>query len=247
MTRGSALVGVLFTFGILSAQDGPKLPPVSPDTVPAPKPGPELPGAKGKPLDQLKAERKALDAERDASKSELEDESATSSERRAMKKKLDELLKKMSEKPVGSAKVLPPGVDPKIDPKADPKGSEKKDAAAKEKEPVKADPKPVDALALAQALYKSGDFEGAYRAFKLIELDPLNREQRAFVQYMTASCLRKQNKLGEAAALFREVADAKDDDFLTECALWQLGTIRWRQDLEKQLSEMRAKRENLKP
>ena len=50
-------------------------------------------------------------------------------------------------------------------------------------------------------------------------------DDRAFVQYMTASCLRQLGKRSEAAVLYRDVADAKDDEFLAECAVWQLTSV----------------------
>ena len=57
-------------------------------------------------------------------------------------------------------------------------------------------------------------------------------------------CLRKLGKLEEAAAMYREVADVREDDFLTECALWHLSALGWRREVEKQLAEIRKARPN---
>jgi len=65
------------------------------------------------------------------------------------------------------------------------------------------------------------------------------------VTYMTAACLRKLGKTDEAATLFREVANAKGEVVLAECAQWQLSAMRWKHDVETTLGELRQRRKAL--
>ena len=65
-------------------------------------------------------------------------------------------------------------------------------------------------------------------------------EDRPFVQYMTACCLRKMNKRSEAAVILRDVAANTEDEFIAKCAVSQLGLIRSTQELEAQLETLRA-------
>ena len=99
----------------------------------------------------------------------------------------------------------------------------------------------IDTLRMAQNLYKAGDLEAARLAFKQLE-EKAGTEDRLFVQYMLASCLRKQGKSSEAAVLYREVAEAKDDAFLKESALWQLSMLKSSQELESQLEQLRSRK-----
>jgi tetratricopeptide (TPR) repeat protein len=118
-----------------------------------------------------------------------------------------------------------------------------KSETSKERPKAYFDPaKVVDAISLAQNLFRTGDHEAALRAFQLMELSTLPKADRAYVQYMTGCCLRRLGKMNEAAAAYREVAEAKEDEFLAECATWQIGSIRSRQELVTQLEELRARR-----
>jgi hypothetical protein len=101
---------------------------------------------------------------------------------------------------------------------------------------------PVDPLALAQALFRTGDYEGALRTYRMLDPTQLPRQDQAMLQYMIATCLRRLGKLEEAAALYRDVANSKDDDILSECAQWQLGALEWRRDLVARLEQLRQRR-----
>ncbi len=102
----------------------------------------------------------------------------------------------------------------------------------------------LNSLALGHSLFAMGNYEGALKAYRNVNLTGLRAEERAPVQYLIASCLRHLGKLDEASALYREVAATKGDPQVADCAQWQLSTIRWRQQLEKQLAEMRQRRLN---
>jgi hypothetical protein len=90
-------------------------------------------------------------------------------------------------------------------------------------------------------LFRDNDFEAARRVFQLIEPTSLPREDRVFVRYMLASCLRREGRLAEAEPIYREVANSGEDEFLTSCAIWQLSLIRSERDLQAQLAQLRAR------
>ena len=180
---------------------------------------------------KLKEQLAELLREREGIVKESAGDSAASGEAAKLRKQLLETLSKLEQQ-----KKTPP-------PHAEPKKPGGKDHPP-EKLDLPTDKEPIDRLRLALNLYKTGDTDAALRAFKLIDVSVLPKEDRAFTQYMTAGCLRKAGKVPEALVLFREIADAKEDGFLTECALWQIGAIRSAQELETQLEQLRARRKS---
>ncbi|QEL13304.1 hypothetical protein [Limnoglobus roseus] len=193
-----------------------------------------------KPLDEprkLRTELEALAAERDAMAKDLAEPPGTASERAKLRAQLLELVKRVGEKKMApAAPPMPPptrvGKEPPVAPPPVPKFTPDDST------------KPVDAVRAGQNYFRSGDVDAALRTFKLIDTNALPKEDRAFVQYMTACCLRKTNKLSEAAAIFREVADHKDDEFLAEYAVWQLSTMKSIQELETNLEQLRSRRKS---
>lgn len=101
----------------------------------------------------------------------------------------------------------------------------------------------VDPMALAQSLFRAGDYEGALGTYRLLDLSALENDERASIQYLMACCLRMLGKFEDAATLYREVANAKHDPVLADCAQWQLGMLGWRRDLEAQLLQLRNRRQ----
>lgn len=200
---------------------GPVIP--APGLLPAPKVPEVIPSPR-----PLKADVEALARERQALKEARDDPESPAAERIKLRLQLLELVKKLADRrlpgPAPETGTRPPAPRPRPD---------LEDAQ-----------RPVDAVRAAANLYRSNDFDAALRAFRLIDLSTLGREDRAFSQYMTACCLRRLGKLSDAAVLYREVAEAHDDDFVTECAVWQLSTIRWTQELEAQLEDLRARRKS---
>lgn len=144
-------------------------------------------------------------------------------ERAKLQGQLQELLKRLNERPpapgYGPVPAMPPGKKFEF-----PEGT-----------------RPVDSLRLAMNLFRDNDFDAALRACRLIDPATLSREDRTFVQYMSACCLRRLGKRGEAAVIYREVADAREDEFVAECAVWQLALIRSSQELEAQLEQLRSR------
>lgn len=89
--------------------------------------------------------------------------------------------------------------------------------------------------------FRNNDFDVALGTFRRIDTATLGAEDRAFVQYMKATCLRRLGRLSEAVTTYREVADAHDDEFIVDCAIWQLSLIGTEQDLESTLDQLRAR------
>jgi hypothetical protein len=151
------------------------------------------------------------------------DELSTSAERAKLQAELLLLLKRVS---ASAPSVSPPMSVP-------PAPKPKDDATSR---------KSVDAIREGMNLFRDNDFEGARRVFQLIDPTGLSREDRAFVRYMLASSLRRQNRLVEAEVIYREVGNNPDDDeFLATLALWQISLIRTEQDLQLQLEQLRAR------
>jgi len=101
--------------------------------------------------------------------------------------------------------------------------------------------KSIDPIREGMNRFRDNDFDIAYSVFRTIDTSSLGMEDHAFVQYMKACCLRRQNKIIEASNIYREVADAHENDFISECAIWQLSLIRTQQELETQIEQIRAR------
>ena len=182
---------------------------------------PVLPDAPVTP-EKLKADIAALAAAR---KLALEDGAGV--ERARLQAELQAILKRINSIPTGP---VPGSVRPSV-----PTPSPKSKA-----EPIDTS-KPVDTLRLAMNLFRDNDYEAALRAFHLLDPGQLAREDRAFVRYMTACCLRQLGRIAEATAIFTEVANSTDDEFVAGCAVWQLSLLRSGQELEAQLEQLRAR------
>jgi tetratricopeptide (TPR) repeat protein len=104
--------------------------------------------------------------------------------------------------------------------------------------------KPIAPMELAQMLFRAGNYEGALAAFRLLDTTTLSREDRLLVQYLQASCLRKLGRHDEALQLLREIANSRTDAFAVECARWQLTHLRWQQETQRRLTELRSRREH---
>jgi hypothetical protein len=103
----------------------------------------------------------------------------------------------------------------------------------------------VDPLALGHSLFQTNDFKGALAAYRWVDLTRLKPADRVAVHYMMASCLRKLGKLDEATALYQQVANSKADEMLANCARWQLSSIAWRRNLDKEREQMRQQLQSM--
>lgn len=186
---------------------------------PVPKVGPApLPPVGGVPdPGKLRTDADALAKERAEAARDL-GPSAETTERAVLKAQLLDLLKRLGELP---AAAPPPKAGP-------PPRFEVPDRV-----------RPAEAVRMAEDLFRADDTEAALRVLRLTDPAQLGRDDRVFAQYLTACCLRKQNKRAEAAAIYREVADAKEDSFLAECAVSQLALMRSADELQAQLEQLR--------
>jgi hypothetical protein len=101
--------------------------------------------------------------------------------------------------------------------------------------------KSVDAIREGMNYFRDSDFDAARRTFQLIDPTLLGREDRAFVRYMLACSLRRQNRPTDAEVIYREVANSQDDEFYANCAIWQISLIKSEQDLRVQLEQLRSR------
>lgn len=231
MNRGIArtILGSLVLALLLGSEPPtPRAPVLAPAPIPTPlntllpPPNPLGPTLAPAPR-SLRTELDALTREREYGATDAGDPGSLATEKAMLRGQLLELVKQ-----IGERKKTPTAAHQEDHPKFE----------------IKESDRPLDSLRQAQNLYRTNDFQAALITFKKFDPAALNREDRPFVQYMTASCLRRLGKLSDAAALYREVADAKEDEFLAECAKWQLSSIHWMQELEAQLEELRSRRKS---
>jgi hypothetical protein len=233
MRRTFAIIAGGLSVTLLSAQ-GPTLP-----SNPKEPPPLVLPPTPVSSLDVLKKEREALARAKEVPAAQ-DDEDATTAERRLLRKRLEELLEKLKTKPA-------PGATPPKKDVPDPKVTTETPKTILPPPPITEVGKAVDAVAQATALYRNGEIQAALGVFGLVDLNSLTPEDRAFVKYMKAGCHRRLNNLVEAARLYNEIITDNTSEFYIECSTWQLSSVRWRQDLEKQLADLRQRREAVPP
>ena len=144
------------------------------------------------------------------------------SERNRLQQELKELLQRIESRPPSIPR---------------PKGSE----TPVKKFEIGPGDKPLDLVRSATNLFREGEVDAALRTLRMIDISALGREDRAYVKYMIATCLRRTGRVSEAATLYREVAESREDDFLAECAIWQLSILRSTQEFQGYLDRLRKK------
>ncbi len=168
--------------------------------------------------DKLKTDTAALAAERAAAES-------TSAERAKLQADLRRLLDRIDKAPVGPA----PG--PMIPPTS-PTPKTKDDGTVGAS---------VDQLRAATNLAQDNQIESALKAFQLIDPARLAPADRAFARFMTASCLRRLGRMTEALPIYREVGDGGEEPFIASSAVSQVALIRTSEELQAQLTQLRAR------
>lgn len=98
----------------------------------------------------------------------------------------------------------------------------------------------ADPFALGKVLFNRGDFVNAERAFRKSKVAP---ENEMTLRYLVATCLRRQSKWKQATELYKVVAESDRDPVLQKLAKWQVDNIRWHQESESQLEQLRKQRE----
>jgi len=252
MYRSSIFLILMLVFAAAKADELPQPRKLGDAGVPPPLLAPP-PDDGGRALNTLRDDVHLLQSARAALKAELDDAAPPTDGREPtkaevisqMKKRLSDALLKLETAQIKKAVKEPPApIKPAPAPPPTPTASgAPPKAAVPATEPFAGSV--VDALALAPVLFQSGDYEGALTAYRLVSPEAVTPADRVTVTYMTAACLRKLGKTDEAATLFREVANAKGEDVLAECAQWQLSAMRWKHDVETKLDEFRQRRKAL--
>jgi tetratricopeptide (TPR) repeat protein len=186
--------------------------------------------------ERLRAESEALAVERQKAVTEAPPES---NEVAQLRRRLAELVATLAAKPLTRRM---PTADGGPAPSSRGAGTTHSDGRGAVLTPA-AEAPAGDPVLAARALFRAGDHAAALETYRQIDLDSLTRDERTLVQYMSACCLRKLGRLDEAASIYREVASAREDEVLTDCALWHLSAINWRRDMEKQLETLRERRQ----
>lgn len=175
---------------------------------------------------KIKEDLEKLLQEREALMKGGTTESATANERAKLKGQLADLLKEL-DKPKPKS-TLPETKPAQVEP------AHKPDAAY--------GGKLVDPLRLGMLKYQDGDAKSALLTFRLVDPNGQSAEEKAFTQYLIGCCHKQLGQTNEAMILFREIVETKQDAFITECALWQLGAIRQTRELDAQLEQLRVRR-----
>lgn len=198
-------------------------------------------------LSQLKGQREALAAERtQVGKQALLDPASESQDVIKLRLRVAELLAKLNSHEPQKKSVDPVSPGASVDKGAVGKktGQQSPPAPEKTAEKENTDPTPIDPAALGHVLFRGGDYEHALKAYRLVNLTGTKAEERAPIEYLIASCLRKLGRNDEAAAGFRLVANSKDEQ-VSACAQWELAHIAWCNGMQAQLKELRERRNKL--
>ncbi len=97
----------------------------------------------------------------------------------------------------------------------------------------------ADPFSLGKVLFRTGDFVGAEKAFRRATVAADNEMT---LKYLLATCLRRQSKWKPSMDAYQIVAESNQDPVLRDLAKWQLENIRWHQQSESQLEQMRKQR-----
>lgn len=98
----------------------------------------------------------------------------------------------------------------------------------------------IDQFALGKVLFRAGDYVKAEQAFRKVAQTPDNQ---LMLKYLIATCLRKRSQWQAAMDAYNDIAASDQDPVLRDLAKFQLDGIRWTQETEKQIEQLRKQRE----
>ncbi len=98
---------------------------------------------------------------------------------------------------------------------------------------------PVDRVALADNLYRMGEFTLAQEMYSRVRMEQQTADQQFWVQFQIASCLRRRGDLAAAKKRLRVLAGQEEAGWLAKTSHWWLDAIDDRTELEQQLAETR--------
>jgi hypothetical protein len=105
---------------------------------------------------------------------------------------------------------------------------------------------PIDRMGLADNLYQIGELVLALEMYEQIDATELPPEERHWINYQAACCLRKLGRIPEARARYREIAESSDAGWLHQLSLWWLDRITERIALEADLEQLQRIVQELK-
>ncbi|QEF98846.1 Anaphase-promoting complex, cyclosome, subunit 3 [Stieleria maiorica] len=120
------------------------------------------------------------------------------------------------------------------------------EAAAEDKTPegsVAAErllPKPVNALALGESLYRTGNYESALKAFRSVAVDKLSQSDRTWLDLLVALCQRKLGDYEKAQGTLRDIANEESADYPVQAAKWWLKYAESSDGTQKKFSDVSA-------
>jgi len=237
--------------------------PTNPGTETAePMPLPPAPSAPGDAELTIEAEIKKFRTELREFQSIREDVSlgtkttAADTERMALQQRQEllDLLAKlakagMNRRPAPPASTTTPGQNRKTQPSEPANPPDEPDLTSEiEPNPQTTPIEPIDIagseiadpFGLGKVLFRGGDFVGAEKAFRKAKV---SSENEMMLKYLLATCLRRQSKWQPAIEAYKTVAESNLDPVLRDLAKWQLDNIRWHQQTENQLEQLRKQRE----
>ena len=83
-------------------------------------------------------------------------------------------------------------------------------------------PNPVNAMALGESLYRTGNYESALKAFQSVSVDGLSQSDRTWLDLLIALCQRKLGQFEKAQGTLREIANEESTDYPVKAAQWWL-------------------------
>ncbi len=99
---------------------------------------------------------------------------------------------------------------------------------------------PIDRLSLANNLYASGQLGLALEMYAQIDRRSLTPQDKYWVEYQSACCLRKLRRIDEAKKLYRQLVGTPEAGFLTEMSRWWLDRMADRAALEAEIRNMQT-------
>ncbi len=232
---GPALV--LLAFGLIALAQTPAPLPPGPPTLPGsplpPLATPSHAAGLQHALDQLKTAREALAKERQRYQP---GDTPSSTIQVQLQLRIVELMGRLE-----TLRKTPPAPPTPPEPKHTPDPIKPPPTHVEPRPPGLA-PSPSEPLLLASYHFRASQIDACLGT--IARLDPANLTggDRIWVSYLKACCLRRQGKLQEAIALYREVAESRIDPFLTESAIWHLGSLRWRQEMQAAIAKSPAEK-----
>ncbi len=96
---------------------------------------------------------------------------------------------------------------------------------------------PIDRLALANNLYTIREFVLSLELYEQIDQTSLSGEDKVWIEYQIAGCLRKLKRTGDAQQRYRRIAGQPDAGWLHELSRWWLERMVLRDELENEIRQ----------